>query len=195
MTSVLPTSEPTLRGAMGNAWAQDIDGFLAKHPEQESMRLSSVGGYLVHAAYAHPAWHSYMIACVNLRDIPGVPPAKINMPGATHEILVYALDPNTPMFVDESPALLHPANFHGQFIEPSDEAAAERMKQTVQDVIDGKLNPDTDYGQLWIRRFSASNIKGDPAKFGETRIVATAPDGAVVADVTIPPKTPPQDMH
>jgi hypothetical protein len=54
---------------------------------------------------------------------------------------------------------MEPANFHGQFIEPNDAAAAERIVLTVRDVVDGRLSPDTDYLRCWAKRFSDSNVK------------------------------------
>ena len=94
-----------------------------------------------------------------------------------------------------TPPLLHPANFHGQFVEPNDAAAAARIRATVQDVLDGKLNPDTDYMRHWMHRFSASNIKGDPKTAGETRITIDHGDGSAPTEVVIPPQPGPQDMH
>lgn len=96
--------------------------------------------------------------CISLREVPGFPPAHINMHGATHEIMVYALNPEHAIDLASSPRFLTPCNFVGQFIQPSDDEAAALIEQTVRDVIDGRLNPDTDYAQWWIQRFSASNV-------------------------------------
>lgn len=186
----LPAAAPDIVGSMGSAWRMDLD----KLCESAAHRACAVSQWLIFAPYAHPLWHSYALGCITLREVDGFPPAKINLPGATHEVLLFALDPGKPYQTDAHPPVLNPANFCGQFIEPSDEAAAARIEATVRDVIEGRLNPDTDYTQWWIQRFSASNIKGDPATAGETRIVVTDADGNTVESV-IPPVPTPQGSH
>lgn len=179
----LPHQDPELRGAAGMAWQYDIDAISAKrrarHPnEAQPPRELSIASWLVHAPAAHPAWHSYSIYCISLRDVPGFPPAVIHLPGATHEVMVLALNPDFPMAVDEQPRHLTPSNFHGQFIEPSDEAAAARIRAVVQEVVDGVLSPDTDFRQQWVERFSASNFKRDKPLDDHLMLL---PDGSVVA--------------
>lgn len=188
-----PSIEPELKGAMGRAWQFDRVAILAKHPSKVPPELT-LESWAVHAAYAHPIWHSYVIALISLRDMPGAPKCVINLAGATHELMVYALNPDHPIDLEDRPKLLTPANFVAQFIAESDAAAEQRIRETVQDVIDGKLNPDTDYTRHWIHRFGTSNIKGDPKTAGETRIVVTAGDGSVTETV-IPPQPGPQDLH
>lgn len=188
-----PSIEPELKGALGRAWQFDRPAILAKHPSNVPPELT-LETWAVHAAYAHPVWHSYMIALISLRELLGAPKPVINLVGATHEIIVYALNPEFPIDLQDQPKLLTPANFHGQFIAESDAAAELRMRATVQDVIDGKLNPDTDFSRHWIHRFSASNIIGDPMTVGETRIVVKNADGSI-SETVIPPQPGPQDMH
>lgn len=186
---------PDLDGAFGRAWVHDIDGTLARHgnPRSTVPRDLTVAAWIVCAPYAHPFWSHYSVICVSLRDVPGCQPPVIRMAGATHEVIVHALNPEHEPAIDDYPRLLLPPNFVGQFIEPSDEAARERIRQTVQDVIDAKLNPDTDYTRHWIHRFSDSNIKGDPKRAGETRIVMQDKSGHTVGEVVIPPVPGPQD--
>lgn len=219
MNDMLPHEQPDYVGALGRAWRVDLPAFRELHktpPDQDA----SVAFWYVHAPYAHPIWHSYIIGAVHLRDIPGQSrPPHISLPGATHETFVYALDPEQPVRVDQSAKMLHPANFAGQFIEASDEAAALRIERTVHDVCEGRLNPDTDYRQWWVRAFSDSNIKGDKGTFGQTTIeigedgVTVNGTGATVArqleqgvvaglitdiredgiDLVIPPQAAPND--
>lgn len=195
MKVLFPSSEPAMRGAFGRAWIIDRDAIAAKHEIDKAKSELTLTSYVAHAAYAHPVWHSYLIACISLRELAGAPKPVIHMPGATHEVLVYALDPEQPIDLTDFPRILTPANFHGQFIEPDDAAAEARIKQTVQDVIDGVLNPDTDFMRHWIHRFSASNIKGDPKTAGETRIVMDRGDGSAPVEVVIPPQPGPQDLN
>lgn len=150
-------STPELRGAYGHAWCHDLAAI--EERERSNMPLElTVASWVVRAPYAHPLWSFYCIACVSLRDVEGASPAHVLLPGATHEVMVYALHPAVPPALDAHPVLLQPANFHGQFIAPSDAAAAARVRAVVQDVVDGKLNPDSDHVQDWILRFSNSNV-------------------------------------
>lgn len=171
-------TEPTLRGKMGDAWLIDAQAVSRRYGTENDPRASvTLPCWIASAAYAHPFWAHYAIMCVALRDVPGVPKAKINLEGATHEIMVFALNPDHKPAVDDLPHALQPGNFVGQFIEADDSAAAARVQQAVQDVIDGTLNPDTDFLRLWVERFSGSNLKPgalDPGTIG------TRADGSVV---------------
>ena len=153
---------PTLRGKLGDAWLVDLDAVNRRRGRADDPRASvALPCWIASAAYAHHMWSHYVIMCIALRDVPGVPKAKINLEGATHEVMVYALDPDRKPAIDDAPKLLLPANFSGQFVETDDLRAAARIQSVVQDVIDGTLNPDTDFRQMWVERFSASNLKSN----------------------------------
>ena len=83
----------------------------------------------------------------------------MHLEGATHEVMVYALDPDWSARLDECPRWLTPVNYVGQFVEVSDAAAEARVETAVRDILAGALSPDTDYIQHWIARFGASNVK------------------------------------
>jgi hypothetical protein len=119
----------------------------------------TVASWILRVPGAHPFWAFYWIGCVSLKPMAGVPPAIINLPGATHEILLFALNPEIEPALDAEPAWMEPINFAAQFIEPNDHAAAVRIRATVQDVIDGTLNPDTDARSQWIARFGDNGRK------------------------------------
>lgn len=154
----LPAQPPVVLGALGSAWLYDSEAIAALDPERIAAAPVSLLCYAVHAPYAHPFWSCYWVGACALRDTPGVPPAVVYLPSATHEIIVYAMDPDHPIDLKTHPYLLHPVNFAGQFIEASDEAANARVRQAVQDIVDGTLNPDTDNRNQWVMRFSGSNI-------------------------------------
>jgi hypothetical protein len=178
---LITDAAPTLAGAHGSAWLIDRDTAMQRLGRQGDPRCSvSLKSWVVQAPWAHPLWSCYAVLCVALRDVPGVPAAKINLPGATHEVLLYALDPDHTPAVDEKPRPLIPVNFAGQFIEPSDEAADARIERAVQDVIDGKLNPDTDFRSQWVERFSASNVIKEAAP----QFVAVKDGNAVIVSGT-----------
>lgn len=177
-----------LTGNLGRAWKLDAAAIGCREAGQPPAELT-VAGWIIYAPYAHPVWHSYLLSAVSLRDCPGARPAKIYLPGATHEVLLYALNPEHRTSINDFPHPLIPTNFHGQWIAENDEAAARYIDETVRMVCEGQLNPDTDYTRYWIHRFSASNIKGDPKRAGETRIIFGG------TELVIPPKPGPQDLH
>jgi hypothetical protein len=153
-------TEPTLRGRLGNAWLVDMAAVSRRRGMVNDPRAAvTLPAWIASAAYAHPIWSHYLFLCVALRDVPGVPPARIHLAGATHKVMVYALDPASQPAVDDFPRMLQPVNFTGQFQAADDASAEVRVQQAVQDVIDGTLNPDTDARRQWVARFSASNLK------------------------------------
>lgn len=171
--------DPVLRGRLGSAWLLDMDAIgRARGMEDDPRKAVSLPSWIASAAYAHPMWSHYWIFGVALREAPGVPPPVIHLAGATHEVLVVALDPKYPPAIDVFPRFLTPFNFAGQFIASSDDDAAARIRQAVQDVIDGTLNPDTDFRRLWVQRFSGSNLKPQAA---ELDFIAGGPGGLVVS--------------
>ena len=186
---LLPKTPADIVGAVGSAWRCDLSKVITSN--SEAIRSLNVCAWIIHAPYAHPVWHSYCLNAIALRDVEGVPPAHISLPGATHEFFLMALDPDPEggrtYELDKPFPYLTPPNFVAQVWAASDEEMAKWMEATVRDVVDGKLNPDTDYIQHWIARFGASNIKGDPAKAGETRIHA----GGV--EIVIPPVPAPKN--
>lgn len=174
---MLPPQAPEMSGDAGMVWHYDIDGILRRSPGGPSRELT-VAAWLVHAPVAHPVWHGYAVLGVCLRDMPGAPKAVINLAGATHEIIVMALNPDFPLLIDDRPHFLHPANFAGQFIAPSDDAASQRIRAVVQEVVDGVLSPDTDARRDWVARFGDSMLKRDRPLDDQ---IVTLADGSVVA--------------
>jgi hypothetical protein len=64
------------------------------------------------------------------------------------------------------------------------------MDAAVQDIVVGKLSPDTDYIRHWAHRFG-DNMLLDGA--GETRIFIN-PGEATEQQIVIPPQPGPQDI-
>lgn len=118
-----------------------------------------MSAWIVYAPWAHPGWHSYLLSVVHLRESEGAKPPVINLPGATHELMLLALDPGYPLQARRLPHFLTPPNFVGQFVADSDEAAAERVAGDVRDICAGLLNPDTDALRQWIARYGDNGIK------------------------------------
>ena len=100
-----------------------------------------IGTWLLHCPGQSPAWEHYMLSAVHLRPIPGESkPATIKVPGATHEFLVLALNPERTPTPDNPPwPHLTPANVVEQVELPDDAAAAELLALCAQAVVDGVL--------------------------------------------------------
>lgn len=75
----------------------------------------------------HPVWDQWVIACVGLGEVPGLPPPHLQFEGATHEVLIITVDPDhpvTPELVAQPGAKLHylqPINLAHQFTATDDE--------------------------------------------------------------------------
>ena len=113
--------------------------------------------WIVRAPWAHLAWNDYAILLVDLTtEIPGKGPPLLYRSDATHEVLVYALNPDHPLPIlkkhgdaDPKPHFLTPANHGYQFTAESDEAALERINGIAESVRDRELSPDTDFTWAW----------------------------------------------
>ena len=149
------SKEPDRAGLHGKAWLIDIEAARAKIvPPQID---GSVASWIIEAPWAHPIWHSYVLHLMHLRSLEGFDAPKILKPGATHEFHLLALDPDQPrqpcITADAPVCVLWPANFAAQLVYDSDEAAAQRMAETVRMICDGELSPDTDFRYAWTRMF------------------------------------------
>lgn len=158
---------PEIVGAHGAAWRVDLARSRAAAGCDED-RDTTVAMWIVFAPWAHAFWSYYLIAAIHLRSMPKLVPAKINLPGATHEVIVFALSPDhVPEVVNSAKNVkLFPANFAGQWVVQErrnpvdlDRAAAEKIEGVVREIVEGRLSPDTDFRREWIRRFSDSNVR------------------------------------
>jgi hypothetical protein len=141
-----------------SAWRMDYAAIMASATEKEREGDCTVDAWLVKAPWAHPLWPVHMLALIHLREDTGAKPV-IRLEGATHEIIVYAVAPEGPIVVDGRNNLLTPVNFVGQFIAANDEAARDRLRCTVDDIVQGFLNPDTDGLRQWVARFGDNSMK------------------------------------
>lgn len=162
----LATHPPTLEGPAGCAWEIDLEALALRNLPGFEPNHTTVSSWLVYAPAAHPFWSYYEIAAIHLRDVPGMKPATIMRPGSTHEVMLYALSPEIAPdpkgFL--SVGWLKPMNFGGQWtvaVRPNpvdlDNAARSKIRGTVEEILAGVLNPDTDGIRQWIDRFSDSN--------------------------------------
>lgn len=159
---------PAQYGPHGKAWLCDLKAARRKHgvtPEQDA----TLDHWLIEAAWAHPIWHSYSLVLVHLRPLADGRKTLFYLPDATHEIWLYALDPEADRekAIADGTALgswLAPKNFAAQFIEITDDLARERVRAAVQKICDGKLSPDTDYTSQWAALFGDNMLKERPGR-------------------------------
>lgn len=121
--------------------------------------LANIGAWVVQGPF-HPAWNTWMIAIVHLRDHPRVEPAKKQYPEAEYEFMIWACDPSIPFDVDEwdRTARWGPED-KGRFLTPPDAViqfdgindiqASELLDLAVDLILDGSMSPDSDYRKDW----------------------------------------------
>lgn len=102
---------------------------------------ATVGLWFLDCPGQSPVWSHYVLAIIHLRDIPGVRPATVDIPHATHEVMLVALDPAlSPTPLDTSSwRHLRPTNVVEQVQLPDDSAAAALLGDAAQAVVDGTL--------------------------------------------------------
>src|ERR1700693_3088072 len=98
--------DPDYIGPIGRAWDVPVRAEDMVRREQSAV----LGAWLVEAPFVHPAWDYHSASLVHLRDILGGEPLIINRPGATHEFVMYALDPRFDDYYDPNDidSLRHP---------------------------------------------------------------------------------------
>lgn len=146
---------PDFKGPCGSAWRVALP---TQHERPDT--TATLAMWLLTIPAAHPAWHSYAMAVIHLRDIPGVRPAVKRIPDATHEVMLLALDPGKDLPDPDDgdnfrPALLLPPNLEEQMPALSDAQAVSLAESLARGFVDGMANPDTDarrHTQALIRR-------------------------------------------
>ncbi len=114
--------------------------------------------------WAHPVWSEYLLLAYDITTPAPVGHETIKRnPSATHEFILCALDPATPldfgksMFEQRTVTPLTPPNHGYQFVAESNDAAWARVNELVdacyREVTPGvfALNPDTDFRRQWDR--------------------------------------------
>jgi hypothetical protein len=111
----------------------------------------------------HPLWYQFILGCVHLRPVEGMPPAKLHFEGATHEVHVIALNPDygpytvermyakglTPEVPGKS-LMLTPIDVTEQVVA-TDAEMHELVGLLAMGVADGMLNPSTDDARETLR--------------------------------------------
>ena len=124
---------------------------------------STRGTWLITSPGWTPAWSQYVLSIVELSDYPGLPPAYRKFDGATHELLVFALNPEaglqTVATVQDHCRIgdlpyLQPLNVAEQF-ECTDDEIETVAWLAARAVVQGHLPPEPPLGyasfrEMWL---------------------------------------------
>lgn len=122
---------------------------------------ATLAGWFVHAPGAHPAWSWWYVGVIHLRDIPGVRPAIIRRPGATHEVMFMALDPKAGSPVDrdlgrDGLPFLEPIDLEHQLVDLTDDHARGVAISAVRAIVALGWSPDQDFRSMWATALDAT---------------------------------------
>lgn len=122
--------------------------------------VASLERWILHLPGHHAAWDFYALLCCSLADFPGVPPAKKHFPGATHEFVVGAINPDFPRSNLDAGGvdLLEPLNYVEQLALPNDAAASRILEAVAADFVNGNL-PAEPQGILGARSFFRARLQ------------------------------------
>lgn len=130
---------------------------------------ATIAAWFIDAPGQSPAWSKYLLAAIHLRPIDGQSKSPtIRLEGATHEILLTALNPDKNPRLDDTETWHHltPLNLEEQFIVGSDAAARELVRDCAHAVVAGLLWAEPALsGQVepWrtVIRETASHYRGE----------------------------------
>lgn len=109
----------------------------------------------------HPVWPQFVLSVVHLRPMPGWPAPNLHFDGATHELLVVALNPGDPP-AQHKAATLTEGGFRavGGYLKPvdvvhqftaTDSEMVELAELCARACVDGLLTPSTDDARTTLR--------------------------------------------
>lgn len=108
----------------------------------------------------HPLWPQFSLSVVHLRPLEGRPPAHLQFEGATHELLVLALNPGSPPRIHRAADVAKGLPNVGGYLTPPDvvhqfTATDEEMVRLASlcayGCVGGLLNPSTDDSRRYLR--------------------------------------------
>lgn len=116
--------------------------------------------WLITAPPYHPFWSQYLLLVVRLTDdLPGYPPPHHAFEGTTHELMVWAVNPecgvqtiesaNADLAAGRMPPIMTPQNVVEQYIATDDEMR-KVASLCAQGIVHGVLNPDSDGRSDWL---------------------------------------------
>lgn len=138
-----PKREPDVEGPGGRAWAVKT---------KSKRKHGGVAHFLVHAVNGNPFWNWYVVSVVHLRAEEGLPQPHIQFPGASHELLMAALNPEEKIpDIDNWKGMSHlePIDQCVQFIVNNDEQAKSLCDDVIRAIVVGGISPDQDFRSWW----------------------------------------------
>lgn len=122
-------------------------------PEVRAAIETTRGSWLITSPVWTPAWTQWVLSLVTLGDHPGLPKAKLKFDGATHELLLLAVHPDSPQTVETVQGhcrtgdlpFLTPINVAEQFECTDDEARAVAWL-AARAVVNGQLPAEPPLG-------------------------------------------------
>jgi hypothetical protein len=124
-----------MRGPAGHA--HEVVTVAVDRPDQQA----TLAAWFLNCPGQSAAWDRYLLSVIHLRPLLGVKPAGIRVPGATHEVILVALDParHPHPTKPRTWTILRPVNVAEQITLPGDIAARHLLKLAARAVIDGGL--------------------------------------------------------
>lgn len=128
--------QQTFQGAAGKGFECLLPP-VADRPNPDT--AACIGRWNLTLPGQHPLWDRYTLAICHLRNLPEISAAKMESPDKTHEICVFAVDPQFPEtdFQAGATGWLEPVNHVVQFTAPSDEKAHAVAAAMVKRLVDG----------------------------------------------------------
>lgn len=150
MTQPDELGPPDAQGPAGQAWWR---------PRDPRLIATDIGAWLLYCPEAHPFWRFWLLSGCSLREFPGVPPATITVPGATHEVAIWSIDPNHRIDIElfrlgtwrggKPRPLLQPPDLVHQLTLGPDELAEMLLELMVRMMMAGEMSPDSDHRARW----------------------------------------------
>lgn len=139
---------------------------------------ATVDHWLITHPQGHPLWSQYLLVGISLAEYPNMRPPVINVPGATHEIMLAVLHPDEGTQTAETlkqystPGnpkygrlqFLTPINISWQF-NGTDEECIKLLNACTWGVVNGHLWPETSDAPFRVRHIWADSLTKTLAHF------------------------------
>jgi hypothetical protein len=118
-------------------------------PTTHADNPATLDQWIITAPFWHPIWSQYVLGLVSLAELPDTPPPYLQRPGMTHELIVFALNPEHGPYraADFNSRqlegiVLTPVNIAEQ-VTCTDQQALDLARLCVAGVVNGVLCPET----------------------------------------------------
>jgi hypothetical protein len=156
MADLPPEARSPIRGPYANCVEVQLSALSTR-------AAATVSSWLITSAKFHPAWTQWTLYAVHLREVPGVSAPAFQYPGATHEVGLLALNPDTRVTAEDMGRpdwrmrYLLPPNLALQFTATDDEMrhvcalmcwSISAGHHSPEPALSG--GPDSDWGRGWL---------------------------------------------